>query len=1158
MIARIVALLVLVAVVGGGAWYVFRDTPQKKVLRWREEARKLLETSADIEKAEALNEQVLQIIPTSAHDLVFKGQLNERKGTTAGLVEALAAYDKVLSTGDPAVQVVALMKARACRSLGMISQAQGLLLSVAEAYPFLAMSELGETALAAFSAPEALRYFAKARDAAVTKAEQARASEGIADAHSLLVALKRTPPAAGLAPDEAARQRAEQEAAHESSRRSAREALRAALELVKTEEVPTSRDEAIRRLVWAASVCEKLGAVKDPGETPCFDGVVLLRDKPKDYGPILREMAPAGVLRRGALRLAAARDEGPSLERLGGAADLEREAEADFLEALELSPEEAKALFSKAEAARAPASEREPSAEEGDGKASPGSLTATEYLRRLIAVSRVYLATSQFRKLAGDTTRLSLSRRIADAMESGVPGASEVFAVLVGFARLRGGETAEGERLTEKYLSSLPDGSRARAVVDLAENALLLLPGDPLCFTYLDKFEASGGKPLELVGKRLSILLRARSQKALEAEASARLEAVLAAAARGLESPGEHLGLAKVLYGLKGRDASIEVVRRTRERFPQDPGAARVFADLMLERALDPATPPQALIDASNDALGAYVVLFIKAPAQSQDVVRRTVEATRRIEALKGDWTLSRQLRAIYLSAPEPAVDALAGALRAFFSAQFGPALEKAASIADGEAFRPFLSYLKASCHVGLASYLRRDAVQAGSEAARQTLTSQHKEHVQRALEEFRKEPAFQASQLEIASIELQELEKGSDVPDELIRRVQGFSSSEELEHTGYHLLARVLQRRFQHRHGDKVVKNSELLRLLARAQNALRNAIRRRPAFNPAYLLLAETFLVSDRPESAREAAPAASGASWSRQVFTPSLEKAIDVLRAAPSPDDAVTERLAQLLEVAGRHSEATPLLEGLASSGASAEAFAKLLANYLRTGSRAAALFLDEPVPSREQLEGVSEERYALLLQLKASFDRVPEQQGIRHLMRAVTIEKAAGATANEAKKKQLRARLIEEYAKALDAYESRGLQPPVVLLNNLAWYLAGEDDPAKRSRAVELAERARALVPGTAKMPDLHDTHGWALYRSGRVPEAERVLRELLREADSPQYRYHLAKVLYDLKKFDDALAEVRRARESSRPFPEEADARELEVEIKEARRRALGQ
>jgi tetratricopeptide (TPR) repeat protein len=354
-------------------------------------------------------------------------------------------------------------------------------------------------------------------------------------------------------------------------------------------------------------------------------------------------------------------------------------------------------------------------------------------------------------------------------------------------------------------------------------------------------------------------------------------------------------------------------------------------------------------------------------------------------------------------------------------------------------------------------------------------------------------------------------------------------------------------------------VKNSELVRILARIQKTLRNTIRAKPTFVPAYLALAETFLVTER-KSGGDALREEEG----RQIFKTDYEKAINVLKTVPSPDEKVMSQLAQYLEAAGKKDEAAQYLERLVLMRPTSEVFFRLVSNYVDRKDPSLNFLLDKDIPQPDER---FKDRHAVLLSLRKNFEVLPEHEGLRHALIGVVLGREEAQTTNEALRRQLREKMISQYELALEAYQSRTLPVPAVLFNNLAWYLAESDDAPRRGRAVELAKRGLGLhveSPGRAavaldfrQMPDMHDTYAWALHRNGRHLEAEQILRELIKAADRPVYRYHLAHVLLALKKFDEALAEVQTARESPAPFPEEAGARRLEAEIRSEREKAIG-
>lgn len=91
-----------------------------------------------------------------------------------------------------------------------------------------------------------------------------------------------------------------------------------------------------------------------------------------------------------------------------------------------------------------------------------------------------------------------------------------------------------------------------------------------------------------------------------------------------------------------------------------------------------------------------------------------------------------------------------------------------------------------------------------------------------------------------------------------------------------------------------------------------------------------------------------------------------------------------------------------------------------------------------------------------------------------------------------------------------------------LNNLANVLLKLDDPA----ALQVAERALLLRPTDA---DVIDTAGWAAFRAGQPDRALQLLRDArLRSPDNPDIRFHLATVLAQSGRRDEAREEVEAA------------------------------
>ncbi len=119
---------------------------------------------------------------------------------------------------------------------------------------------------------------------------------------------------------------------------------------------------------------------------------------------------------------------------------------------------------------------------------------------------------------------------------------------------------------------------------------------------------------------------------------------------------------------------------------------------------------------------------------------------------------------------------------------------------------------------------------------------------------------------------------------------------------------------------------------------------------------------------------------------------------------------------------------------------------------------------------------------------------------------------------------------QFAAARAGYEAVLKLAPddAAVLNNLANVLLRQQDKG----AVAIAERALAQAPTDAAVID---TLGWALFRAGNPAQHERALQLLrdarLREPGDPTIRYHLAAVLAQTGRHQEARSEVQAALEA---------------------------
>jgi len=186
MFLRIAAILALVAILAAGAWYFFRDTAQKRLVRLQRAVDMLRESGSarDRDVAERLVNRILTISPGSGYALLSRALVNERKGTPEGFETALATYDELLAKGGRRGSSAALRKALLLRRLGRAREADRLCLTVMDSYPLAATFLMAETALWELDTRRALILYRRVfENFAESGEERAQALEGMADSY---------------------------------------------------------------------------------------------------------------------------------------------------------------------------------------------------------------------------------------------------------------------------------------------------------------------------------------------------------------------------------------------------------------------------------------------------------------------------------------------------------------------------------------------------------------------------------------------------------------------------------------------------------------------------------------------------------------------------------------------------------------------------------------------------------------------------------------------------------------------------------------------------------------------------------------------------------------------------------------------------------------
>ncbi len=315
----------------------------------------------------------------------------------------------------------------------------------------------------------------------------------------------------------------------------------------------------------------------------------------------------------------------------------------------------------------------------------------------------------------------------------------------------------------------------------------------------------------------------------------------------------------------------------------------------------------------------------------------------------------------------------------------------------------------------------------------------------------------------------------------------------------------------------------------LERAERAAKTLVEMAPELPDSLILKAEVDLATGDAAEARQTINRLQvlsdrfqnnkqvlGALGALQLRIGNLTLARQHLEAAVAFDDPpvlaiVSAVRLELME--GNPQAAASQLAALTEAGIDTEEVQLLKGDTLTaSGNREAALEHFKTMAERGSRQGTS--RFAALLagsgrtaeamQVMRNWLRAhPEDSGFKLMLANLGIQQGD----NDGAKAQ---------------YESMMPTNNPIVLNNLAWLYMEANDP----RAVEVARQAYAALPGN---PDVIDTLGWVLVRTGEAQEGLTLLRESARaKPDDPTVQYHLGVALHRTGDVPGAKIALQRA------------------------------
>ena len=667
------------------------------------------------------------------------------------------------------------------------------------------------------------------------------------------------------------------------------------------------------------------------------------------------------------------------------------------------------------------------------------------------------------------------------------------------------------------------------------------MPDNALVFRFLDAYGESTSASTDTVGRRAKILVQAAASEALEPEAEKRLSALLAEASANVKNASSRLTVGLTLFRLRGADEALALLRAggTNER-----RAGLVIGSLLVEKAKALRDQPHEREIALREALATFLGLLMASPVANHEVITPIHGILRSLEATSGPQELGAIVAKQLPEVSSTDRMAFGQCLSHFFHGEFDAAFSSAQQIQSHEGFGDFLVFLRGSCLRGLAQARMREASRAGLAGTSEARES-FKKGLVRAQSEFDRARDHVPSRLESLDVALLLLSgSGEDVQDELIAELQEFAQEPSGGFRAAWLLARAYRVRFGARYPDEKVKNSELGSLLAHQRRWLRTTIEQAPQFVLAYIALAETYHASHQADQA------AGGTGVSRQMIEPDYRSAVSALLASPAGNEALEMKLADYYRRLKEHEKAEKRLEGLTERVTSSEAFHQLITSYLRRGNEdAAMLFLADEAPA-----GLSDAE----VRRRERFRDLRGSEGLRHMYRGQMYSLRQGRERTPSGKKRQQLAALSSFERSYEAYQSDGIDAPLVVLNNVAWFLSEADDEDRRKRGLLVAQAAVDRLANPIVVADVYDTYGWALYRNGKLLEAEKVFRELNESNEQPGYLYHWGRVLFDMSEYGRAVSMFQDSLEARGNFPEKDAAREWLAKARRQQQKLFGE
>ena len=1162
MIKKIIALLLIIAIVGGGTWFLLSNAPSKSVERLRKKIDTLLKSndSAEWDKvttatersgkdlndvkvradiAREASDKILEIYPNSEYDLTTRGAIEEISGDSK---EALRWYDKIASLRNPPA-INELRRAAILKQMGSIRAAKGAVAGILDVYPFEANFELGQLHLETFQPLEAYRAFSRAKDHVNNDDELRRILEGNADALDQLILLTRNQ-----------LERLKKRNAEENHIKRANSTLR---------NLEVERDKNLDK---AIELLEKV----EPGSRSQFVGIQI-----KIFSLINRKNDPNRLkTARETLIQSVSSDEDLRyfpIYLLLGSVDLQLGysdsiTEHERSEYIHHAIDNFNKVFSfdfEGKTAKV--------ADIAEWNLSE-HLTQDEFEARvLLRICQNLLKYPEFWRIIGSEDAngardvLDIYTKLQSALKTQQENTSTLQEIktIQALASLKNDDLDTYTKLITALLTDIAEPERPELALKITQGIVSFVPRhidsmvELLNKEIFEKTRALGDEDdrnLARLKTAITILNQARyrlyinrAQLSVEAEGESekittlidglttRIHDAVSDIAKMSTTPLHFLFASQLMTSFVGPADALDTLEQGRVQFPDDFQIRSALGRLHLNLARN--NPGQDMWPHLHNAAEEFLYIYAKQPHDTEVLQNLlSIGSQYRINPnATPNLDLTATISEIFPNSSEPDANVLATVLAEFLQQDFKKAVENLPDANSASGIRPFLNLIAGFCYLEQASIAVKQRLADNPLLSGGNVSHGDSDKFSQLYANARKE--FEAGlalndkytplRLELIKMDLNAIRPGQEISEELLKQLKDLRrQSPEIPQIHYLLGAALKKKREFMIKAD--TKLSEMSKVLSKERTALRRAIKANPLYTEAYVALAETYVI---PWRLTKGVLGEYKNSYNK-LGTPEFNVAISVLRGAPSSPQVV-KLIAQYFEAQKVPEKALEYYKALVQLEPVMANFSRVVQAYIDTGDFKGARDWLQSINSRSSRGDFSLTRDTLLAY--------------------VSSVEASTPAISDHQKNLLEESQIEQYRSIIDQSKKLGRAPPMLVINNLAYLLANRGMAEEALGLIEpLVEKLRKSKDSLAvrAFQDIEDTYAWSLYKAGKPEAAIKVYERLCSEETRLDIHLNYARCLFDLNKNQEALEQVRLILNSDREEKRtiEAETRELQDEI----------